>query len=88
MIAGVAAQETTWIPPRTVVVSNYIQLDAIINPWFRKLASLLFAFIVKSRMSRIVGFHNFLNSVILQHFHTLAPRSYEGLTKNYQKGHI
>ena len=25
--------ETTWFPPRTVGVSNYIQLDAIINPW-------------------------------------------------------
>ena len=25
--------ETTWIPSRSVVVSNYIQLDAIINPW-------------------------------------------------------
>ena len=24
-------KETTWIPPRTVDVSNFIQLDAIIN---------------------------------------------------------
>ena len=24
-----AAQETTWIPSRTVVVSNYIQLDDV-----------------------------------------------------------
>ena len=31
-VRGVAAQETTWIPARTVDVSNYIQLDAIINP--------------------------------------------------------
>ena len=32
-LKGVAAHQTIWIPPRTVVVSNYIQLDAIINPW-------------------------------------------------------
>ena len=28
--------ETTWFPPRTVGVSNYIQPDAIINPWLVK----------------------------------------------------
>ena len=32
-VRGLAAHETTWIPARTVGVSNYIQLDAIINPW-------------------------------------------------------
>ena len=32
-VRGVAAHETTWFPPRTVGVLNYIQLDAIINPW-------------------------------------------------------
>ena len=31
-VRGLAAHETTWIPARTVGVSNYIQLDAIINP--------------------------------------------------------
>ena len=34
-VRGVAAHETTWFPVfphRTVGVSNYIQLDAIINP--------------------------------------------------------
>ena len=32
-VRGVAAHETILFPPRTVGVSNYIQLDAIINPW-------------------------------------------------------
>ena len=33
LVRGLAAHETTWIPARTVGVPNYIQLDAIINPW-------------------------------------------------------
>ena len=32
-IRSTASPDPTWIPARTVGVSNYIQLDAIINPW-------------------------------------------------------
>ena len=32
-VGGNDDDETTLFPPRTVGVSNYIQPDAIINPW-------------------------------------------------------
>ena len=31
-VRGVVAHETTWFPPRSVRVSNYIQVNAIFNP--------------------------------------------------------
>ena len=60
-VRGVAAHESTWFPPITVDVLNFIQRDAIINPWlvdvsnFIQLDAIINPWLVKKRLLPCLG---------------------------------